>query len=392
MEFREIAEKLGFEKYPEALDEIYASMSEDNTPACDLALIDKLEQDMEMFGRYYQLVRRTAEQINNDPLRSVWVKVAAKFALESTSKIAKTIPSPRSDGTEVTDMLPLHIMIPQLPGAIEEYYRRGFSYEEVKGLMKDFEDSIGILEKLWGRPCINALYFGWLHHYTKVEIFITGGYWFELTTVKPNAMWLRNRQTGEIVCVPCRGTFDPTGSQVVGSMNYEDPTGSFTVSVTEDDEKFVGHGIYDHKVSPVAIEYPKSQWECAARPGDKCLELHIPRNGSIALDVFDKAVASAREIAKTRFPEKAGMPLHGSSWLLDPKVAEVLGPDSRLSMFMERFIRYPQRSRGDGVFGYVFPKVFKDYESLPEDTSLQRKLKKLYMDGDCVHGQAGMVF
>lgn len=391
MEFREIAEKLGFEKYPEALDEIYASMADDNTPACDLALIEKLEQDMEMFGRYYQLVVRTAEQINNDPLRSIWVKVAAKFALDNPATIAKTIPSPKSDGTEITDMLPLHIMIPQIPLAIEEYYRRGFNYQEIKGLMKDFEDSIGILENLWGRPCINALYFGWLHHYTKVEIFATDGFWFEFSHINPKAMWLRHRESGEVVCVVCRGTFDGTGSQLKGSKYYEDPTDTFTVTVEEDDEKIVGHGVHDYRVSPVAETYLKSEWECIARPGDKCMGLHIPRGCDISQNALNTAVENARKIAMERFPDKAGMQIHGSSWLFDPKLADMLGPDSRMTQLMKRFVVHPQWSQGNNVFGYVFPKEYTDYESLPEDTSLQRKLKKLYMDGGCIYSYAGIL-
>ncbi len=391
MEFYEIAEKLGFESYPQALDEVFAAMPKDDSPACDLQLIDRLQADMDLFGSYYQLVRQTAEEINKDPVRSVWVKVAAKYAYDNPIELAQKVPTPKSDGTAVTDLLPLHIILPQMPAAIEEYYRRGFCYAEVKELMKDFQGSIAIVESQVGRPCVNALYYGWLHNYSKVEIFATNGFWFELDHINPKAMWLRHRKTGEILCVVCRGTFDGTGSQLKGSKYYEDPVDTFTVTLTEDDEKFVGHGVYDNKVSPVAKTYLKSEWACIARPGDKCMSIHIPRGGNISLDVLDAAVASARKIATERFPDKAGMQIHGSSWLLDPKIGEILGPDARMTQFMKRFVVHPQWSQGDNVFGYVFPKNYTDYESLPEDTALQRKLKKLYMDGSCIYSYAGIM-
>lgn len=391
MEFREIAEKLGFEKYPEALDEIYATLANDNTPACDVQLIDKLQQDMDMFGPYYEIVKQTAEEINRDPLRSVWVKVAVTFVRNNPSKVAKTVPTPENDGTAVTDLLPLHILIPQMPAAIQDYYDHGFSVEEVKYLMHDIQDSIHIVESQVGRPCVNALYFGWLMHYVKTEIFDAGGYWFELSTINPKAMWLRNRQTGEVLCVVCRGTFDGTGSQVKGSKYYEEPDETFTVTVTETDEKFVGHGVYDNKVSPVAKTYLKSEWECIARPGDRCMSMHIRRNGNISREVFDNAVAIARKMLEERFHERPDLPIHGSSWILSPQLAELLGPDTKITQLLERFSKHPMWNQGNSVFGYVFPKNYTDYASLPEDTSLQRKLKKLYMDGSCIYGYAGIL-
>ena len=55
------------------------------------------------------------------------------------------------------------------------------------------------------------------------------------------------------------------------------------------------------------------------------------------------------------------------------------------------FLKYPQCSGGQGIFGYVFPKKYENIESLPEDTSLQRKLKQLYLDGGYIYDYAGFI-
>ncbi len=391
MEFCEFAQKLGFEKYPEALDELYAQMKETDAPACDLGIIDTLEEQWGFFGKYYRVVRETAAAINADPVRSVWVKVAAKFAYDNPSVLAKTVPVPKSDGTAITDLLPLHIILPQVPDAIDQYRRRGFSDDEVRKLMGGFRSGISIVEGQVGRPQVNALYYGWLLHYSKVEIFNTEGFQFELRALPQNAMWLRNKEDGRVLCLMCRGTFDCTGTQVKGSKNYEEPKDPFTVYFYEDEEKFVGHGVYDNKVAAQAREYPKVQWECIARPGDNCMSLHIPRRADISMAALDKAVASAKKIMKERFPDKQGREIYCSSWLLDPMHGVILGPDAKMTKFMERFCKHPVRSAGTSPFGYVFPVGIKDMNALPEDTTLQRGMKKLYVDGGCIYGFAGLL-
>lgn len=391
MKFCEIAQSLGFEKYPEALDEVYANMPKDDAPACDLQVIDSLEQEWGFFGKYYEVVKETAATINADPIRSVWVKVAAKFAYDNPTPIARTVPVPKADGTAVTDLLPLHILLPQVPAAIAEYRRRGFDDSEIRSLMAGFRGGIRIVESQVGRPQVNTLYFGWLHHYSKVEIFNTEGFQFELRKLPNDAMWIRNKKDGQVLCVMCRGIFDCTGTQAKGSKNYEDPQDPFTVTFSEDDEKFVGHGVYDNKVSTQAREYLKTEWECVARPGDNCMSLHIPRKADITMPALDKAVASAKKIMTERFADLGGSEIYCSSWLLDPMHGVILGPDAKMTKFMERFVKHPIRNAGTSPFGYVFPVGVKDMTTLPENTTLQRGMKKLYVEGGCIYGYAGLL-
>ena len=41
--------------------------------------------------------------------------------------------------------------------------------------------------------------------------------------------------------------------------------------------------------------------------------------------------------------------------------------------------------------GYLFPANIEDYTKLPEDTSLQRKIKKVYLDGGYIYGGGGII-
>ena len=62
-----------------------------------------------------------------------------------------------------------------------------------------------------------------------------------------------------------------------------------------------------------------------------------------------------------------------------------------IKRFSDRFIKYPIKSGGKELFPFAFPGNFESYEKLPENTSLQRKLKKLYIDGGVIHAHAGFV-
>ena len=81
-----------------------------------------------------------------------------------------------------------------------------------------------------------------------------------------------------------------------------------------------------------------------------------------------------------------------ASWLLNPRLKHLLGEQSRIVQFGECFVKYPIQDAGVGVLNFVFGKVPEDLTDLPENTSLHRKLKKLYLEGDCIHTYSGALY
>ena len=394
MQLKEIASRIGIAKYPEAMDQVFSGMTFDNTPACDLALIDALEKEYGLYGQYYEQVRRTAEQINEDADRSIWVKAAVAFARSEASSVrARSIPVPAADGTEVTAFLPVHILLPQIPESIAEYRRRGFSEEEIRGLIKTYRGGIAVVENQTGKPGLNQLYYNWQNHFVKVEIYKAGSIQFERRVLPNAAVYLRNKTTSEIIAVMNAGTFHASGMQILGSRGYEDPEGAFKVAFTEDENCFYGHRSFGAKISDKSEAFPKAEWELFAKPGDQCMSIHIPKGADISPETLDAAFAEGRRILQERFPEHTGNMIFASSWIIDPKLEDILGPNSKITKLGHRFIRYPQRSPGMHVFGNVFAKQLEKepYEDLPEDTSLMRGLKKLYMEGGHIYAYAGLI-
>ncbi len=391
VQLRKIADQIGIGKYPEELEQLYEKLPETDTPACDLELIDGLQSQYDVFGQYYALVRALAEKVNADPARSAWVKLGAAFIASSSLEQARRLPVPAPDGTALTAMLPLYILITQIPSSIRLYKSQGVEETELRGYLAAYKSGIRIVESQTGIPGINGVYYGWLLHFAKAEIFKTGGLQFEIRTLPAAAIYLRNRKSRQILPIMCKGIFHASGIQVLGSRCYEDESGAFAADFEEDGQAYWGHAVIDGVVDRQCRSYSKALWECIGRPGDSCLGLHIPRGADISAEALFRACASAKTIAAERYPEFDGKLVICESWLLDPQLGKLLGDQSKIAGFSRCFARYPNKSGGKDGFTFVFPRLEEDYKTLPEDTSLQRKLKQLYLDGDGIYTYSGIV-
>ena len=392
MKLREIANTIGIcEEYAPELDTIYESLAENDTPACDLDAIDRLQKDYNTFGEFYALVREIAQQINNDPLRSAWIKTAAAYTKNHTHKEINRIPVPKPDGSQVTSLLPLYILISMLPASVEEYRRRGFSEKEIGLVMNRIWDGIRIVKRQTGMPGINETYYHWQTLFATTKIFeFEEGLQFELKKAYLPVIYIRNKSTGEVVTL-MKGMIHRSGEQLLGSAGYEDTDGAFEANFREDDENIYGYGYHHRKIETTEHIYPKTQWEVLIRPGDNFISMHIPEGKDIAPETVIPQLLHAKEVIRERFPEHRGCEIFGSSWLLNPGLHEIIKPESKIARFMSLFTVHPILDDGESVFSFVFDRKPEHLEDLPEDSSLRRGLKKMYLEGRYNHIFAGIV-
>lgn len=392
MTLREIADQIGVGEYPEVFEEIYKNIPQD-APACDLELIHRLQNEHNLFGDYYEMVCEAAEQTNADPAYSAWVKVNAKYALDTDITATPELPEFTSKETLVTDFLRFFVVLPQIPVSLESYKARGFSAEEVKTLLSNYRGSFKIVTRRTGRPGLDMPYFRWVTTISKARLFQTDGLQFELKLIPDMALWLRNRESGQLVPLILKGTFHACGNKILGARGFEDPTGSFTVTFSEDDENYYGHGSFDGVVSSEKKTFPKTEWECAGKPGDLCIVIHIPRGADISRETTLRAIENAKKIMKERYPEYPVKLLLGGSWLLNPQLKEMLGENSRIAQFLSCFTNYPAADRkGMAVLSFVYGRQFDNYEDMPVETTLHRKLKEIYVSGQCLIAYKGAIY
>lgn len=124
------------------------------------------------------------------------------------------------------------------------------------------------------------------------------------------------------------------------------------------------------------------EYEFVEREGERRVSVHIPAGVVLSQENLDASVNGAREFIARYFPEHRGEPFACHSWLLAPALRQMLGEDSGIRRFQDRFVSIREDAPPDDCVGYVFhvgaDTPVCDY---PEDTSLQRKIKALMLDG-----------
>ena len=384
MKLSDAARLLGISSYPPVLDEIAGVQA---FPYLDI--LRQLEGEHKIFGQYYSTIENAVISLSTDPARKLWAHTVSTYILHAPVALASKVPMPATDGNIVGDMLPMIILLPLIPCSIATYRAKGFSEDEIRDLNTAYADGIRIVSTTWGRAGVNQLYYWWLCLYAKASIFHTGHLMFELCSMPKIALWLHNRKTGVLMPIMCENTFHRSG-QILGSAGCEDPKGSFMTTIEETPEGWYGFPASAHGVSTQKIFFPKTDWRCFLRPGDPILSIHIPRNAPFHQDAVMAALGQALQIVKDRFPEHATQSFYCHSWLLDPHLENILGPDANIVRFGSLFTRHPIRSSGNDCFVYAFPPGCTIDHTAPKDTRLRRGLLAHYLSGGHILGCAGL--
>ena len=101
--------------------------------------------------------------------------------------------------------------------------------------------------------------------------------------------------------------------------------------------------------------------------------------------------AMARDFLKELFPAYQNAPFLCTSWLLSPGLKECLPRTSRIRSFQEDFViteTFPERM---DFLTWVYKRPDIPLEELPENTSLQRELKRYLLKGGTVGEAAGVL-
>lgn len=133
-----------------------------------------------------------------------------------------------------------------------------------------------------------------------------------------------------------------------------------------------------------ALEYEITTWEKQQAVG-----IHIPSGADLSAASCEASIAMAREFFRQHadiFPGYDAAPWICHSWLLAPELGALLGKESRILQFQKRFIieaaDYEEEDYLEWVFRCRPTSVrLKGYGCLPEETSLQKRMKAHLLGG-----------
>ena len=385
MTFTEMMGALGIESYPEALEGIF----ENEREPIDLsgAVLDKLEAEYGALGERLEGLRECAKAVSEKEALTEYTRCAVRYLERCNHTEGFKLALPTLDVETALYHYPILLLALALPNGIATYKRRGFPDDEIRPMMKSVCGRINQKDAKTGKPSNTG--YNWLRHYAHALLFSSKLFGVTPRPIDAPVIFLKSCN-GEYKILATGGRYHRDGKPL-GNACYTDPEGAFDAQFSEDGEFYTGHEIVNAFVQRDTVSLKKSEWSVIARQWDWMVGLHIPRGADLSEESMTAGFKDAMAKTLRHYADLDPKFVHTSTWLLSPKLAELQGEGSGIKRFSDRFIKYPIKSGGKELFGFAFPSCPNDYNDLPEETSLQRKLKALYLSGGCIHAHAGFV-
>ena len=131
------------------------------------------------------------------------------------------------------------------------------------------------------------------------------------------------------------------------------------------------------------------EYEMTMQEGKKLISIHIPSDANMTSSNLRKSYLDARDFFADYYPEFAKADMICGSWLLAPALKKFLPDSSKIIQFQNSFKLTNQEDDSLGFLDWIYGRRDILFENLPEETSLQRKLKPYLLNGGKVEWANG---
>lgn len=131
------------------------------------------------------------------------------------------------------------------------------------------------------------------------------------------------------------------------------------------------------------------EYEIKHIDGDIIIGIHIPSDVIFSPDAVDKSLYSTKRFFAEYYPELSSAEYRCHSWLLDSQLKEMLGEKSNIFSFQNRFEVFDKGEIGTDFIEWLYNTKSTDYSALPENTSLQRSIKRHLLSGGVIRNAYG---
>ena len=195
----------------------------------------------------------------------------------------------------------------------------------------------------------------------------------------------RNTRTGEVAALWKDGDRVRTDGQLDGVNGITDPD-AFTTSFAETETTVTGHPVRpDGYILKDPVTLDKRVWKKALGEGDYTIALHIPGGEGYTPERVRRSCRMALDFFDRYYPEYRYAGFWSESWLYDPGLAKLLGPDRNISRVSRQFYCYPTME-GDAMFRTeVLNDPDADYHDIRPRTTLEKRLFAAWDRGERFH-------
>ncbi len=137
------------------------------------------------------------------------------------------------------------------------------------------------------------------------------------------------------------------------------------------------------------IRIGELEYEMKHIDGDIVIGIHIPSDAVFSPSTIDASLARARQFFATNYLELSNAEYRCHSWLLDKQLKEMLYDNSNILSFQNRFEIFDDGEIGTDCIQWIYNTKPTDFVTLPENTSLQRKMKEHLLSGGVIRNAYG---
>lgn len=171
----------------------------------------------------------------------------------------------------------------------------------------------------------------------------------------------------------------------ISEQIYADTMAAFSRFVREHKASYGVYGFDRGKWTPRQVSCKlfrigQMEYELTTLEGERIISLHIPTDVDLRPQVLVPSMREGLAEFYRIFPDYVGKRIYCHSWLVSPMLKDFLPENSNILRFQELFDLEPEGTPGTGVLLWVFKNPKLPREDYPEDTSLQRKLKRFFLD------------
>ncbi len=132
------------------------------------------------------------------------------------------------------------------------------------------------------------------------------------------------------------------------------------------------------------------EYEMYSETGGGQMKLHIPSDADLTRDSLLESLDRARGFFREKYPAYGSAKVCCESWLLSPTLKKLLPASSRILGFQELFeIETVGIAQNSEFITWVFKRPDIPLKDLPENTSLQREMKKFLLSGGQLEDAVG---
>lgn len=395
----ELAFRVNCGKYPKRWDALFPEvMAHFDSEGCiytDPAYYAELNRKYGILSELLPLYQEAAVETGKDEDLSRFLAILCRALQdrECHKEDLVSLSRPQKPGNLAYAMVTGLAAASQAPMCDEILRSRGLPQDVIDQVMRMPEFGIHYYKiRHDGDPGYNLL--DWFQLAIDGKLFRIGRLEFEIFAEFSGRACVFESDTGQRVALAHDLPLHKSGN-ALGSPAYMDENGAWTPRITENESVWSGHPVQpDGTVSKNTVLLPKANWRKILSNGDPVISVHIPVGGSMTPELVDASIRDARAFFSRYYPDYDYRAFCCYSWLMDPQLVDLLGVDTNITKFNLRFTKLVRKSSGTGVFGFVFlkPDGNVDIHSLPERTTLERKIKQHYLDGKYIYEQVGYFF